>query len=442
MALVDRGGPRLWVPLLALAVILPRMAFFGFLGGALPAPPRDQELYIRLAGRISGGEGLSFSPDEAAAKYGRVPDNVVGQSWSGTENLVFGMVPAGEPTAAVEPGYPVLLALAFALLGPVSGGVFLLNTLFFLAGAFAVRLLVAGRWGERTANLAAFLWALYPPFVYYTAYAMTEAVHISLLAVVLALADRAGGRPWWAAGAGAALGALCLVRATALLILPFLCGWVLWRVRRGRSLRPALGRTALMAVAFMAMMVPWMARNASALGEPVLMPTKGSLNIWMRSNPEALELEGIGLPGWVEESIVNRRLLEYPDLPADAGELARSEALGDRAMDFALSNPVLMAWLVPLRLGAFMDPSPAGGAAGMAQLLLFGGLMLLGSAGLYLHRRTPTAQLLALCFVAYALVHSLAHGGVRYRLPVETVMIVGTALLASRLLWGNGRESA
>jgi len=241
---------------------------------------------------------------------------------------------------------------------------------------------------------------------------------------------------------GAALGALCLVRATALLILPFLCGWILWRVWRGRGLRPALGRTVLTAGAFMAMMVPWVARNASALGEPVLMPTKGSLNVWMRSNPEALELEGIVLPGWVEESIVNRRLLEYPDLPADAVELARSDALGDRAMEFALSNPVLMAWLVVVRLGAFMDPSPAGGAAGMAQLLLFGGLMLLGSAGLYLHRRTGTAQLMALFFVAYALVHSLAHGGVRYRLPVETVMIVGTALLASRLLWGNGRETA
>ena len=441
MALVERGGPRLWAPLLALAVIVPRLAFFALLGGRLPMPPRDQGFYIRLAGSIVEGEGLSFSPDETLMKYRSAPDNILSEYWGGTENLVFGIASAGEPTAAVEPGYPLLLALTFTLLGPVSGGVFLLNTLFFLAGAFAVRLMVARRWGERTANLAGFLWAFYPPFVYYTAYAMTEAVHISLFAVVLGMVDRAEERPWWPAAAGAVMGVFCLVRATALLILPFLCGWVLWRVWRSLGVRPALWRTALMAGAFMMMMAPWMARNAYSMGAPVLLPTKGSINLWMRNNPKALELEGIGLPEWVEESIVNRELLEYPDLPPEAGELARSEALGDRAMDFALSNPVLMAWLIPFRLGAFMDPSPSGGVAGMAQLLLFGGLLLLGSAGLYLHRRTRTAQLMALCFTAYALVHSLAHGGVRYRLPVETVMIVGTALLASRLLWGPGRES-
>jgi 4-amino-4-deoxy-L-arabinose transferase-like glycosyltransferase len=416
------------------------MAFFGLLGGSLPMPPRDQELYIRLAGRIAGGRGLSFSPDEAAAKHGLAPENPVAQSWSGDEGLVFGIVPAGEPTAAVEPGYPLLLAGALALVGPATGGVFLLNTLFFLAGAFAVRLLVARRWGRGTGDLAAFLWAIYPPFVYYTAYAMTEAAHVSMLAVALAMTDRTDEGPGWSAAAGAVMGALFLVRATALLVLPFLAGWTLWRVRRRRGTGPALGRTVLMAVAFLAATVPWVARNASSVGSPVLMPTKGSLNIWMRNHPGALELEGIGLPGWVEDGIRRRELLDYPRFPPGAGEVARSEILGDRAVEFALANPVLISWLAVVRLGAFMDLSPAGGAAGLAQLLLFGGLMVLGCAGLYLHRRRPTAGLLALTFIAYAAIHALAHGGVRYRMPAETVMVIGTALLASRLLGMRGRE--
>ncbi len=432
----------MWGPLLALAVIVPRLAFFCLLGGSLPMPPRDQELYIRLAGRIADGKGLSFSPDEGAAKHRLAPANAVGESWSGTEDMVFGIARAGEPTATVEPGYPVLLAGVFALLGPATGGVFLLNTLFFLAGAFAVRALVARRWGEPTANLAALLWAIYPPFVYYSGYAMTEAAHISMLAVALAVADRAEDAPGWSAAAGAVMGALFLVRATVVLVFPLLAGWILWLCRRRLGTAAALVRTGLLAGVFAAMLVPWVVRNARVMGSPVLMPTKGSLNIWMRNNPQALELEGIGLPGWVRGSVRRRELLDYPVFPAHAGELARSDVLGDRAMEFALANPVLLAWLVPVRLGAFMSLSPADGAAGLAQLLLFGGLMLLGSAGLYIHRRSRTAQLLALCFLAYAAVHSLAHGGVRYRMPVETVMIVGTALLASRLLWGRGRDSS
>jgi hypothetical protein len=178
------------------------------------------------------------------------------------------------------------------------------------------------------------------------------------------------------------------------------------------------------------------------MGAPVVMPTKGSLNLWMRNNPEALELEGIPIPAWVDESVSHRHLLRYPDLPEEAGELERSRELGRRAMEFAAANPILVGWLVPVRLAAFMDPSPGTGAIGALQLLLFGGVTLLGSAGLYLHRRVPAAQLLALCYVAYALVHCLAHGGVRYRLPVETAMLVGTALLASRLLRGRGGEGA
>jgi 4-amino-4-deoxy-L-arabinose transferase-like glycosyltransferase len=424
----------MWAALLALAVIVPRFALFGLLGGRLPMPPRDQELYVRLAGRLSAGQGLSFSPDEAAAKHGMAPSDAVGQSWSGTRGLVFGIAPAGEPTATVEPGYPVLLTLAFAVTGPATGSVFLLNTLFFLAGAFAVRELVRRSWGRPAADIAGFLWALYPPFVYYTAYAMTEAAHVSLLAVTLLLVDRSEDGAGWAAAAGAALGVLFLIRATALLVMPFLLGWLLWRLWRSGGARRAMPRAGLMLAAFCLALAPWVVRNALEMGSPVVMPTKGSLNLWMRNNPEALAVEGIGLPRWVEESVGSRELLEYPDLPAGAGELRRSDALGGRAMEFALANPLLLAWLAPVRLGAFMDLSPGGGAVGLAQLLLFGGVTAAGCVGLYLHRRAPTGQLLALIWVAYALVHSLAHGGVRYRMPVETVMIIGTALLARRLL--------
>ena len=228
---IRKFGPAV----LAAAVLLPRIAWFILLGGSLPAPPRDQGIYIALAGRLMQGEGLSYSSEMGWLRSRMAGDSELGESWTGDPEYMFGLTPVETPTATVEPGYSLMLAAVFAVFGAVSGSVFFLNCLFSLIGAWAVFCLVRDFWGEKQGYLAALIWSLYPYYVYYSAYAMTDTVHISLLPVVLLLTLRAvsagPGSLWKGLRAGAACGFLFLVRSTALFMLPLKLFWVVLRRR-------------------------------------------------------------------------------------------------------------------------------------------------------------------------------------------------------------------
>ncbi|MBN1433979.1 glycosyltransferase family 39 protein, partial [Candidatus Fermentibacterales bacterium] len=203
--------------LILAAVILPRLAWFCLLGGHLPLPVRDQALYLHLADRITSGHGLSYGADLALLKSRMGGETLLGSYWHGDPGYLFGLAPVETPTATVEPGYPALLAAGYLVFGPRAGTVFLINTGAMALGAIAVFLFVSRRWGSRAALGASLVWALYPYYVYYSAYAMSEALHVSLLPVCILLADMASGsgRSFWAGLSGLSCGLLFLVRSSA-----------------------------------------------------------------------------------------------------------------------------------------------------------------------------------------------------------------------------------
>lgn len=417
-AFLRRLTPRSGIILLA-AVVLSRFLWFVYLGGELPAPGRDQALYLHTAGRIYHGYGLSFSRELGAAKNLRNTDENPLSVWTEDRDYMFGLAPVEAPTAVMEPGYSVLLALFFRVFGITAGAVFALNLGFALAGAFAVRKMVSDVWGPLSGMTASILWALYPPYVYYTAYAMTETVHFALLMISLCfLFSSARGR---GSGflAGLFTGLFFLVRATALFLLPLEMAYLAWRRRWKGLLFIALG--------FAAAVSPWVIRNSVELGSPVLMPTKGSLNLWMRNHPEVLALEGIDLPEGIP--VHSPELLRYPSTDSLQGELARSAALGESAREFMSRNPRMLLWLAWDRAGEFLSPggSTLGEGARTAGFLFYG-IALFGAIGLWRNRRHPETVFLFAVFILYLLLHAAAHGGVRYRLPVDSVFLLGMAM--------------
>jgi len=425
------------VALIAAFVLLPRLAWFAMLGGSLPSPDRDQRFYLRLADSFAAGNGLSFSEETAWYKSVFREDSFVAENWSGESGYLFGVIPAGEPTAAIEPGYPLLLGLLFLLTGPVAGAVFMVNCAAALLGAWAVWKLVGTGWGEGAGITAALAWTVYPYFVYYTAYAMTDSLHISLLPVVIWLTVRASDTGRGGLLAGASSGILFLFRSTVLFIVPVQAAYLLIR-RRWRA-------GAALIAAFAACCLPWVVRNQIELGAPILLPTKGSLNLWMRNNPEALEIEGQNLPDWIMDGLKRPELMAYPSMEGLETELERSTALSERAAEFMMANPVLITYLSARRFLEFM--SPIGGTMGGLGPALVGFvtyLPLLAAALVETFRRRRDGRVLfmAAVFAAYAGMHSLSHGGVRYRLPVDTVLIIlATLMLARRLRW-KGAEDA
>lgn len=401
------------------AIILPRMCLFFYLGGELPEPPRDQALYIRIAGRIAQGDGFSFSADQGMAKNLFVPVDNRESLWTDRSDYVLGLTPVETPTAVMEPGYPVLLGIFFRIFGAVSGSVFTLNLLFALGGALAVRKLVMDVWGAESGLMAAVLWALYPPYAYYSAYAMTETAHFSMLIISTMLILSAGRGEGKGILAGISLGIFFLVRATAIFLIPLELLYLVLRKRWKAFIYYSAG--------FLIVVSPWVVRNWISMGEPLLMPTKGTLNLLTRNNPAALALEGIFVPENIP--VHNTELLEFPSYDSIPGELARSRALGEAGRTFIMSNPRLIAWLAWKRAVGFLAPGGSTlGSRGILAGLVIYPIVLLGVIGLWRNRSHPEAVFLFALFVLYFLIHTMAHGGVRYRLPVDAVFLIGVAL--------------
>lgn len=409
-----------------LVTVVARVGCFALLGGWLPEPARDQEVYLRLAGSILDGQGLSFNTETGLLKHLAGDDGSLSGQWSADPGYVFGLSPVGSPSATVEPGYPAALALFMGVFGRVSGAVFLLNLLAQVLGAWAMYALGTRLSGRGAGLLAGLMFALYPYFVFYTANAMTEAVHSAMIPLILLASARSsdGGRGADIAP-GAATGLLFLFRSTALFILPL----QLWHSLRTRGLRGA----AILLAGFALAVSPWVARNWIQLGSPVLLPTKGSLNMWMRNNPSALAEEGIEVPSWIP--VRSSDLLEYPPGDRFVTELERSSELGRRSGLFMLRNPELMAWLSVERLSSYLSPVPATASAMSlpavaAGVLVYVPIAALAGVGLWRNRRTRGYRLAAGLFIVYMVLHMMAHGGLRYRLPADTALMLlaaGTA---------------
>lgn len=407
------------IPVIFAAVILPRMLLFFYLGGELPGPPRDQPLYIRMAARIAQGDGFSFSADEGLVKNLLAGTNDHQPLWTAEDDYVFGLTPVETPTAVMEPGYPVLLGLFFRLFGGVSGSVFSLNLFFALGGAFAVWKLVKKVWGAEAGLMAGILWALYPPYVYYSAFAMGETAHFAMLMISSMYVLAAGRGESRGLLAGISTGVFFLIRATAFFLIPFQLVYLAWR-KQWRAL-------LFYSAGFILAVSPWLIRNWISMGEPVLMPTKGALNLLTRNDPSILAIEGIYVP---DNIVVNNTdLLVYPSVDSIPGELARSRALGQAGKTYVLSNPRLMAWLVWNRAIGFLSPGGSTlGVRGKAAGLVIYPLLLFGVIGLWRNRSHPEAVFFFALFILYLLVHAMAHGGVRYRLPVDAVFLIGISL--------------
>jgi len=414
--------PGISTLVLLLAVLLPRLGWFAWLGGELPLPVQDQGLYVRAASAVAAGRGLSLSRDMAAAKSGRAEGGPLAEGWVGNPDYAFGLAPVDTPSAVMEPGYPVLLGLSFALFGGTVGAVWLVNMAFSIIGALAVRRLL-GRFGDGASLAGALMWALYPPFVFYTAFAMTETAHAALLALCCALLFEPGNTARGAFIAGLGLGAFFLFRATGFLLLPAASLYI--GLRRWRH-------QLLLALGFAIAVSPWVVRNQLVLGEPVFMPTKGSLNLWMRNHPEVLMEEGIAVPPSIP---VNRRdLLVYPSYGEFPGEVERSRELGRSAREFMAANPRLMLWLSLQRAAHFLSPggSTLGRPAFWAGLAFLLPILILGSMGIAREFRQPETRFLAGVFLLYFLMHAITHGGTRYRLPADMVFISGAAMFLFR----------
>lgn len=353
------------------------------------------------------------------------------------------------------PLYPYLLGVWYALVGPGTMGVRLLQALW---GALACALvtLAAGRLFGKAAGLAAgLLLALYAPAIFLDALLQKAALDVLLVALLLLLVtlliERVGGARSFCTGA--ALGLLALSRENALVLLPVLLIWIWWRSRR--AFAPVLLFVAGVAV----VLVPVALRNRVVGGELQITTSQLGPNLYIGNHEGATGSYVPLRPGRGDASFERNDAVELAEAVAGR-ELAPAEVSRfwrQRALAWIAEHPGAWARLLGRKLllacnaGEAMDTEDLATHAEwspplrwLARISHFGLLAPFAVLGVWWTRaRWRDLGVLYAAIVAYATSLVVFYVVARYRYPLVPMLapFAGLALVELPGRWRRGPRS-
>ena len=432
-----------WLIIIILVAIALRVAAAFYLGDTVGPMPGtyDQVSYDRLAQRFLEGYGFSF--DELWWPYTR----------------------PGEPTAHWSYLYTLYLAGVYSLVGYHPLIARLIQAV--LVGAlmpWLVYRIGSRHFGRQVGLVSSGIMACYAYFVYYAATLMTENFYITGILFVLELAGQLGkpGENQPAAGRlglllGLALGVTVLLRQLFLLFIPVLFLWLLWRSYLYQT-KPseacliteknqAIGSTTfrdrgplthlrnLPVVRMMGILLtstvilllaiaPWTVRNYSVFDRFVLLNTNAGFAFFWANHPIHGQNFPANLPDW--ESYIE--LIPPELLPLNEAELDR--ALLSRAFDLIRDDPRRYLLLSISRFNdyfMFWPSAESGMISNISRVLSFGLLWPLMAYGLISHVRRSFSSdvfILYLFIIVYTAIHLFSWALIRYRLPIDAVLII------------------
>jgi len=257
------------------------------------------------------------------------------------------------PEGNRQPVMSVMLSCAFRLFGVSFAVAQALSVLIGLACIVCIWVWARRLFGGVTALLSAAWFALDPLFVWYSTQPDSLMFFTAVFALLLAAgdADRAG--PWRALSMGLLCGLAWLARTQGLILAATAGFWVLLRGR------PRIGSTALFALGFLVVSLPWMIRNWTTFGSPFfsqafqLLFARNDYAIWeVRQSPVSPLENVIGQPVLSLAAYVAAGALRVLE-PFTVGTLHRGEPFDGPSLAvfvvagmYAMSDPALRRRLI------------------------------------------------------------------------------------------------
>ncbi|MBZ5510413.1 MAG: glycosyltransferase family 39 protein [Acidobacteriia bacterium] len=200
------------------------------------------------------------------------------------------LFPGTGPTAWMGPVYPYLAAEVFKLCGiftKASAIVLLsLDSLFSAFTCVPIFFIARRCFGQKTANAAAWGWALFPYAVLLSAgmiwdMCLTTLLLALLLWISLELERTQGPAPW--IGFGLLAGVTALTNPTIAILFPVLAGYACYR--RSSLGIPGWRKAVIFAtLAVVVVLLPWEVRNYSAFHRLVPLRDNFWLEVWIGNN--------------------------------------------------------------------------------------------------------------------------------------------------------------
>ena len=411
--------------ILALAIVL-RLAAALYLGDTVKELPgtADQLSYHNLALRLLGGYGFTFGEDW----------------WPAT--------PAGEPTAHWSYLYTFYMTLVYGLVGPHPLVARLIQAMLVgLLQPYLVYWIGKRVFSPAVGLFAAALTAIYPYFIYYAATLMTEPFNItailaSLCAAIL-LRDALQASTvrmdrkilLYSLGLGMSLSVTILLRQLFILFIPVIFFWI-WMANGWRIPRRLVFSASITGLVVILSMLPFTLYNYQRFERLVLLNTNAGFAFFWANHP---------IYGTHFIPILPAEMGTYGDLiPAELrtlDEAALDQALLAKGLDFVRGDPGRYALLSLSRIPAFFMFWPSRDSDLISNVARAGGFGLLLPFYLYGLVRSfvpkppvqrfslrSTSNLLLLFILFYTTLHVLTWALVRYRLPVDAVLMVYAGL--------------
>jgi 4-amino-4-deoxy-L-arabinose transferase-like glycosyltransferase len=337
-------------------------------------------------------------------------------------------------SALLPPVYSYLLAGIFKIFGPETRASILaalsLNSLFSALTCVPVYLLAKEGFGSRVAKWAGWGWAFSPYGVYYgadwawsTCLVTLELAWLFLFAFRLEKSSRT--RDWLLFGA--ACGVAALTEPVTMSVLPLLGVWTFYRLYR--QSRPWKGPMIAAAVAGVAVLSPWIARNYELFHRFIPVRSGYGLELYIGNSGDSTR--------WVNSNLhpnhSDAELAEYERV----GEIAYMDHKLQQAKDFIRSHPAWYAWMTCRRIlymwtgywsfdRAYLKDEPLD----PPNIFVNTSMTILGLLGLRraFQRDSSLAMRFAIVLFFFPLTYYFSHPETYYFRPVDPLIVILAAV--------------
>lgn len=423
----SKNSLKILIGIIFLSVLF-RVGAALFLGNQINEMPgvSDQISYHTLGIRLADGHGFTFDRPW----------------WPATQ--------AGEPTAHWSYLYSYFVASIYWLFGPHPLMVRLLQSL--IVGIFHPLLIfIIGKitFNSRIGLIGAAITSIYIYFVYYSATLMTEPFYITGILIILGISgwivknahqilENRRQLLLFAVLLGVATSMTILLRQAFVLFLPFLYFWLLFVLRKN-YLIPALKIIALNVLIITFFILPFTIYNFERFNQFVLLNTNAGFAFYWANHP----IYGMHFEGILTQST-------YLDLlPRELyglNEAALDRELLKRGLQFVFQDPLRYFFLSLSRIPIYFMfwPSPQSSIlSNISRIGSFGLFLPFMIYGLVITTIKKNAEklnlyspifLLLLFILVYSLIHIFTWTLIRYRLPVDAVLVLFAAVGISDLI--------
>ena len=317
------------------------------------------------------------------------------------------------------PVYPLFLATIYFIFGHSFVAARFTQAIIGALSCIIIYLIAKELFEGNSGLIAAFITAVYYPFILQPAYLLTEVLFTFNLALSIFFFLRyyARKRIFLLFAASIIFGIASLCRAVIFPFALFISAWLFIVYWPGKKI--AIKASAIFCLAIIIMVLPWTLRNFRIYHAFIPITIESGRLLYLGNNPRAIG----GIGGWVRNDVD----LFYPMDISNPHSLEADRIMLKRALHFMAKNPERTIFLMGKKFINMWRPYyvDAKRISKVAMGLPYIVIIILGILGIVLgFKAWPKTLFLCAIIVYVALIHMVTIAEIRYRYPVMPFLII------------------